>query len=355
MAHRNHTTRHGRGASLSPDNRYAGSQREEIDDGWGSLDEALEALTTTLSIDHAKKIITYNDSPDVPFDRSINPYRGCEHGCVYCFARPTHAYLDLSPGLDFESRLFYKPDAAELLRKQLSARKYKCAPIMLGINTDAYQPVERKLGLSRDIIEVLNESHHPYSIVTKSALIERDIDLIAEAAHAQCASVAVSITTLDKRLARIMEPRAASPQRRLQTVQRLSQAGIPVSVLVAPLIPVLNDHELENILEAVHAAGACEAGYVLLRLPLEIKDMFADWLRQHFPDKAQHVLNRIYDARGGKAYDARFGERMRGSGVFAELLAKRFKLACKRLDFPGAPELDCSQFRPPAGPQMSLL
>jgi DNA repair photolyase len=355
MAQGDDTKRHGRGATLSPGNRYANQSREQVDDGWDNLEEPLPPLTTTLNIDSARKIITYNDSPDVPFDRSINPYRGCEHGCVYCFARPTHAYLDLSPGLDFESRLFYKPDAPQLLRKELSARSYRCAPVMLGINTDAYQPVERKLGLSREIIEVLNDSRHPYSIVSKSSLIERDIDLIAEAAHAQRASVAVSITTLDKKLARIMEPRAASPQRRLQTVQRLSEAGIPVSVLVAPLIPVLSDHELETILEAAHAAGARQAGYVLLRLPLEIKDMFADWLEKHFPDKAQHVLNRIYDARGGKAYDARFGERMRGTGVFAELLAKRFKLACKRLDFPGMPDLDCSQFRPPPGPQMSLL
>ncbi len=355
MANRNHTSRRGRGASLSPGNRYANTSREEIDDGWDNLEDPLPPLTTTLNIDTARKIITYNKSPDVPFDRSINPYRGCEHGCVYCFARPTHAYLDLSPGLDFESRLFYKPEAAELLRRQLSARSYQCAPVMLGINTDAYQPVERQLGLTREIIQVLNETRHSYSIVTKSSLIERDIDLIAEAAHAQRASVAVSITTLDKRLARIMEPRAASPQRRLQTVQRLSEAGIPVSVLVAPLIPVLTDHELETILAAVHAAGARQAGYVLLRLPLEIKDMFADWLEQHFPDKAQHILNRIYDARGGKAYDARFGERMRGTGVFAELLAKRFRLACKRLDFPGMRDLDSSQFRPPSGPQMSLL
>ncbi|MGD9000662.1 MAG: PA0069 family radical SAM protein [Granulosicoccaceae bacterium] len=355
MAKGGQDARRGRGATLSPDNRYTGQTREAIDDGWGSLEQAGETLVTSLTVDASKTIISYNQSPDVPFDRSINPYKGCEHGCVYCFARPTHAYLDLSPGLDFESRLFYKPDAPVLLQKELAARHYRCAPLMLGINTDAYQPVERKLQLTRQIIEVLNETRHPYSIVTKSALIERDIDPIAEAAAASRASVAISITTLDPALARVMEPRAASPQRRLQTIRSLTQAGIPVAVLVAPLIPVLTDHEMESILEQAREAGAVSAGYVLLRLPHEISDMFADWLHTHMPDKAQHVLNRIRDARGGKAYDARFGTRMRGTGVFAELMTKRFKLAAQRLGFDDHGSLDCSQFAPPGGPQMALF
>jgi DNA repair photolyase len=355
MAKGGQDARRGRGATLSPDNRYTARSREAVDDGWGSLEEPAEPLTTTLTVDASRTIISYNQSPDVPFDRSINPYKGCEHGCVYCFARPTHAYLDLSPGLDFESRLFYKPDAPELLKKELAARGYRCAPLMLGINTDAYQPVERKLRLTRQIIEVLNETRHPYSVVTKSALIERDIVLLAEAASAGRASVAVSITTLDPELARVMEPRAASPQRRLQTIRTLRQAGIPVAVLVAPLIPVLTDHEMESILEQACEAGAGSAGYVLLRLPHEISEMFADWLHTHMPDKAQHVLNRIHDARGGKAYDARFGSRMRGTGVFAELMAKRFQLAVQRLGFDDRSSLDCSQFVPPSGPQMTLF
>jgi DNA repair photolyase len=355
MAKGGQDARRGRGATLSPDNRYTGHSREVIDDGWGSLEQPLESLVTSLTVDASKTIISYNQSPDVPFDRSINPYKGCEHGCVYCFARPTHAYLDLSPGLDFESRLFYKPEAPALLQKELAARNYRCAPLMLGINTDAYQPVERKLQLTRRIIEVLNATRHPYSIVTKSALIERDSDLIGEAAAAGRASVAISITTLDPALARVMEPRAASPQRRLQTIRALTRAGIPVTVMVAPLIPVLTDHEMETILEQAREAGAVSAGYVLLRLPHEISDMFADWLHTHMPDRAQHVLNRIQDARGGKAYDARFGTRMRGTGVFAELMVKRFRLASGRLGFADHGSLDCSQFAPPAGPQMTLF
>lgn len=346
----------GRGAGLQPRNRYAHHHVEAVDDGWGTADEEPAVLRTQLNIDHSRSVISYNRSPDVGFDRSINPYRGCEHGCVYCFARPTHAYLDLSPGLDFESRLFYKPAAPQLLAEELAKPNYRCAPMTVGINTDAYQPVERKLGLTRALLEVLTECKHPYTIVTKSALIERDLDLLATAAAGNRVSVMLSITSLDRGLARRMEPRAAAPQRRLLTIERLAAAGVPVGVLVAPVIPVLSDPELESILAAAHSAGARWAGYVLLRLPLEIKDLFADWLQRHYPDSAQHVMNRVCDMRGGRAYDARFGARMRGTGVFADLLAQRFKLAVKRLGFAQPPDLDVHAFQAPrSGPQMSLF
>ena len=352
------TPRHvhkGRGASFSPDNRYSAYSREDIDDGWANLELPVEAPATTLTVDTSRTVISYNDSPDVGFDRSINPYRGCEHGCVYCFARPTHAWLGLSPGLDFETRLFYKPDAPEQLKRELAARAYRCAPIAVGINTDAYQPTERKLGLTRAILEVLVAAQHPFSIVTKSALIERDIDLIATAAARRQAEIAVSLTTLDAALARRMEPRAASPARRLETIRALSQAGIPVTVLVAPLIPVLTDSELETLLEQARAAGAQDAGYVLLRLPHELKDLFRDWLAQHEPLKAEHVMNRLRDCRGGEDYDARFGARMRGTGIYAELLRKRFKLAYQRLGFSTTPALDCTQFTAPDDGQLRLF
>lgn len=352
------TPRHvhkGRGASFSPDNRYSAFSREDIDDGWDNLELPIEAPATTLTVDTSRTVISYNDSPDVGFDRSINPYRGCEHGCVYCFARPTHAWLGLSPGLDFETRLFYKPDAPEQLKRELAARAYRCAPIAVGINTDAYQPTERKLGLTRSILEVLVAARHPFSIVTKSALIERDIDLIATAAAHQQAEVAISLTTLDAALARRLEPRAASPARRLETIRTLSQAGIPVTVLIAPLIPVLTDSELETLLEQARAAGAHDAGYVLLRLPHELKDMFRDWLAQHEPLKAEHVMNRLRDCRGGEDYDARFGARMRGTGIFAELLRKRFKLAYQRLGFSDTPALDCADFTAPDDGQLRLF
>ncbi len=346
----------GRGATFSPENRYSAHSQEALDDGWGSLDAPLEPLRTTFTVDASRTVISYNDSPDVGFDRSINPYRGCEHGCVYCFARPSHAWLGLSPGLDFESRLFYKPDAPELLRHELAARAYRPAPIAVGINTDAYQPGERKLKITRRILELLVECQHPFSIVTKSALIERDLDLLEAAAARNLVSVAVSITTLDRKLARVMEPRAAAPQRRLETIRNLSAAGVPVSVLVAPLIPVLTDGELENILEAAHAAGARAAGYVLLRLPHELKEMFEAWLTAHEPGKAAHVMNRIRDMRGGKDYDSRFGVRMRGTGDYADLLAKRFAMAERRLVLGGFPPLDVAQFRPPRStPQLELF
>ncbi len=345
----------GRGATLSPSNRYSALSREDVDDGWGSLELPPDTPRTTLSIDTSRRVISYNDSPDVGFDRSINPYRGCEHGCTYCFARPTHAWLGLSPGLDFETKLFYKPDAPALLRQELAARNYRCAPIAVGINTDGYQPSERKLGLTRAILEVLLETGHPFSIVTKSALIERDIDLIGAAAARGLAEVAVSITTLDTALARRMEPRAAAPARRLETVRALSAAAVPVTVMVAPLIPVLTDHELEALLTEARAAGAQNAGYVLLRLPHELKEMFRDWLAQHEPLKAAHVMNRLRDCRGGEDYDARFGARMRGTGIFAELLRKRFRLAYAKLGFADTPPLDCSQFRAPDQGQLTLF
>jgi DNA repair photolyase len=348
--------RKGRGALSNRTGRFESATKEAFDDGWGSLHEQPARVQTTLTVDTAKTVITYNQSPDVPFDRSINPYRGCEHGCAYCFARPSHAYLGLSPGLDFETRLFYKPDAPERLREELGARRYRPAPIALGINTDAYQPIERRLGLTRRILEVLQETRHPVSIVTKSALIERDLDILAEMAADGLAQVAVSITTQKAELARRLEPRAAAPHRRLQAVERLATAGIPVSVLAAPLIPMLNDEELENILSESRKAGAVDAGYVLLRLPLELHDLFGEWLHTHEPLKAERVLRRIFEARGGKAYDSAFGMRMTGTGEYADLLGQRFRLAYKRLAFPGSPGFDSDRFRPPLpGGQMDLF
>ncbi len=347
----------GRGALSNPDNRFEEISRELIDDGWDNLEQTSEAIRTSLTVDSAKSVISYNQSPDVPFDRSINPYRGCEHGCVYCFARPTHAWLGLSPGLDFETKLFYKPDAAELLKKEINKKNYRCAPIAVGINTDAYQPVERKLGITRQILEVLSEHRHPLSIVTKSAMIERDIDILAEMAKHDLVQIAISITTLDHDLARTLEPRASAPQRRLQTVARLSDAGIPVAVLAAPLIPVLTDSELEKILSAARQAGADWADYVLLRLPHELKELFQDWLNQHQPLKAEHIKSRIRDCRGGRDYQAQFGKRMRGEGIFAELLKKRYQLAMKQLDFPGVSELNMDLFKQstPAKAQLDLF
>ncbi len=346
----------GRGATLSPDNRYASESREGVDDGWRPEEIVPPPLLTTATALKTRRIITYNESPDVGFDRSINPYRGCEHGCVYCFARPTHAWLDLSPGLDFESRLFYKPDAPDLLRKELAGSAYRCAPVAVGINTDAYQPLERRLRLTRRILEVLVETRHPFTVVTKSALVERDLDLIAQAAARKQAAAAVSLATLDRDLARRLEPRAAAPQRRLETIRRLAEAGVPVTVLVAPLIPVLCDAELEAVLAAARAAGARHAGYVLLRLPHELKAMFRDWLACHAPLQADRVMSHLQAMRGGRDYDARFGHRMRGGGPYADLLARRFRLAWKRLSFEPPVELDCSAFRPPsAGSQLTLF
>jgi DNA repair photolyase len=349
----------GRGTLSNAVGRFEPHQRAIVDDGWGSADEPALPLETSLIEDTTRTIIARNQSPDIPFDRSINPYRGCEHGCVYCFARPTHAYLGLSPGLDFESRLFYKPRAAELLRGELSKPSYRCQPMALGTNTDPYQPIERKLAITRQILEVLSEFNHPVTIVTKGALVQRDIDILAPMAARRMARVAVSITTLDRALARRMEPRAATPERRLETIRALSEAGIPASVMAAPMIPGLNDHELEAILAAARDHGASAAGWVLLRLPLEIKDLFTEWLETNAPMRARHVLSLVRDTRHGKHNSAEWGERMRGDGAYADLIAQRFRLALKRLglDQRERTPLDVSQFRPPPkkGDQLSMF
>ncbi len=350
----------GRGASGNESGRFERERREAFDDGWGTADEPPARLDTTYTRDRAKTILARNDSPDIPFDRSINPYRGCEHGCIYCFARPTHAYLGLSPGLDFESRIFVKEDAPELLRAELARPSYTVRTIALGSNTDPYQPAERKFGLTRRILDVLLELRHPVSIVTKSALVARDIDLLAEMAQLRLASVAISLTTLDRKLARAMEPRAATPQRRLDTMRLLANAGIPVCVLASPMIPALNDSELDAILDAASAHGAQAAGTILLRLPLELGPLFEDWLNRHFPDRAKHVLSLIRQARGGKIYVAEWGTRMTGTGPYADLLRLRFEKACRRLGLNqrrSAFELDKTQFRKPAKvvDQLNLL
>ena len=361
------TAHKGRGALSNATGRFERITREDFDDGWDDgrehdradgRDDAHDPdrdrddmpppkLRTTLTADASRRIISYNDSPDIPFDRSINPYRGCEHGCIYCYARPSHAYLGFSPGLDFETRLVFKPDAAPLLRAELARPGYACAPIALGSNTDPYQPVERDLGITRSVLEVLAACGHPVTIVTKSSRVERDIDILAAMAGDNRCSVSVSVTTLDRSLARRMEPRASAPHRRLETVRRLIAAGIPTGVMAAPMIPFLNDSELEAILERAREAGALGASYTMLRLPLEIADLFREWLAEHYPDRAGRVMERVRDTRGGKDYDSTFGRRMRGTGPVAELLAKRFRLAVKRLGFPGFPDLDCSGFVAP--------
>lgn len=347
----------GRAAPDNAEGRFSAWQRDAFDDGWGTIDEAAAPLRTTVSVDTARTVITYNQSPDISFDRSINPYRGCEHGCIYCFARPSHSYLGLSPGLDFESRLFYKPDAPERLIEELRAPGYQARPVALGINTDAYQPIERKYGLTRRLLEILAEYRHPVSLITKSALIERDLDILSPMARAGLVAVGVSLTTLDRNLARRMEPRAAAPQRRLETIGALHSAGIPVGVMVAPLIPVLTDPELEAILAAARNAGAGSAGYVMLRLPHELRDLFSTWLHGQRPLQAEHVLNRVREIRGGKLNDPNFGTRMSGQGEYARLIAHRFELAHKRLQFGSWPELCAEHFRVPArrGDQLGLF
>ena len=344
----------GRGTASNPHNRFAPTRSQAEDDGWFQA-ETPPCRATEVRAERAKTVITRNQSPDVGFDRSVNPYRGCEHGCIYCFARPTHAYWDLSPGIDFETRLIAKTNLAERLEEQLSKPGYVPQPIALGINTDAYQPIEREQRLTRQALEILLRYRHPVHLITKSSLILRDLDLLQELAARNLVSVALSLTTLDDELKRIMEPRTASPGARLRTLRELRQAGVPVAALVAPIIPMINDMELERILEAARDAGASSAGYVLLRLPLEIAELFEEWLRVHFPERAEHVMSLIRQSRGGKHYDSRFGTRMRGEGAFADLLAQRFALARKRLglerrDF----VLDCSQFAPP-GRQLALL
>jgi DNA repair photolyase len=351
--------RKGRGAGSNEVGRYEPHQRVPVDDGWGAAEEELPPLHTVLTPDSTRTIIARNDSPDLGFDRSINPYRGCEHGCIYCFARPTHAYLGLSPGLDFETRLFFKPDAPALLAQELAKKGYACKPIAIGTNTDPYQPVEKKLGIMRGVLEVLRDFNHPVCIVTKSALIQRDIDILAPMAEKRLASVSLSVTTLDRDLARKMEPRAATPPKRLETIRALSEAGIPTGVLAAPMIPALNDMELERILDAARQHGARTAGYVILRLPLELKALFREWLEQHFPDRAAHVLSVVTQAHGGKTYDSTWGKRQTGTGPFAELLRIRFELACRKLGLErrAMKPLDTTLFkRPPrAGDQLSLL
>ncbi len=304
----------GRGALSNPPVRFESTSIEKTDDGWSEEEEVATTLPQIVLPDSAKSVITTNSSPDVGFEQSINPYRGCSHGCVYCFARPTHAYLGLSPGLDFETRLFYKDNAVELLRAELSKRSYRCKPIALGINTDGWQPLERRMEVSRGILSVLAQCRHPLTIVTKSTLILRDLDLLQDLARDQLVSVMISITSLDAGTKRTLEPRAAAPQARLKVIEQLSAAGVPVGVLVAPVIPALTDHEMEQILEAAQIVGATSAGYVLLRLPHEVKDLFREWLAEHYPDRARHVMSVINQSRGGKDYQAEFGTRMVGTG-----------------------------------------
>ena len=325
-----HERRRGRGTLSNASGRYEEIARIAFDDGWQSLEE-LPPFQTTVSIDSTRKIITRNNSPDISFDRSINPYRGCEHGCVYCFARPTHAYLGLSPGLDFESKLFVKPDAPALLEKELSAASYQPRTIAIGTNTDPYQPIERKYQVMRGILEVLERAGHPVGIVTKSAMILRDLDILARLAERNLVKVAISVTTLDAKLARTMEPRAATPGRRLEALRQLSRAGVPTSVMVAPVIPAINDMEIERILDAAALAGVKGAGYVMLRLPLEVRDLFHEWLQANFPDRAAHVFKLIRDTRGGKDYDSTFGRRMKGEGPYAWMIGRRFETACEKL------------------------
>jgi DNA repair photolyase len=350
----------GRGSVVNMDHRFAGWDRAPVDDGWRSgYEEEPEPLKTIVVEERAKSILTHNDSPDIFFSQSINPYRGCEHGCVYCFARPTHSYLNLSPGLDFETRLFAKVNAPELLIEALSKRSYRCENIALGVNTDAYQPIEKEYRITRRILEICSEFNQPIGLITKSSLVERDIDILAPMAARNLTYVTLSVTTLDHAVSRFMEPRTTAPRRRIEAIRNLVQAGIPVSVNVAPVVPFLTDSELERILEAACDAGAHAAGYLLLRLPWEVKDIFKTWLETHFPLKAAHVMSRLHAMRDGRDNDANFGSRMVGSGIYAELLDQRFNAACKRL---GINEygrrrmrgLDVSQFRVPT-PQLGLF
>lgn len=351
--------RKGRGAVTNPSNRFDRQAGETVDDGWSFLtgDElTLPPLPTVLERDASRSAIAWNDSPDLGFDRAVNPYRGCEHGCIYCYARPSHAFLGYSPGLDFETRLVFKPDVAALLEKELSKPGYTPATLALGSNTDPYQPVERTLRLTRSVLDVLERFQHPVTIVTKSAGVVQDIDVLQRLAERNLVRVWLSVTTLDPVLARTMEPRASTPARRLQAIRQLSDAGIPAGVLAAPMIPGLNDMELERILEAAHRAGARHAGYVLLRLPLELRDMFTAWLNQHVPDRARRVLSMIRDTRNGGLNDSTFGKRFTGEGPYADLLAQRFDRMKRSLGFAGRDALDATQFRVPGrAEQLALL
>lgn len=345
----------GRGAASSPPARYERHHGEAIDDGWYT-EPAPDSVATSVQPEPARTVISRNDSPDIGFSQSINPYRGCEHGCVYCYARPTHAWLGLSPGLDFETRLFFKARAAERLRHELGKPGYVPRLIMLGANTDPYQPVEKRLKVTRSILEVLQNCRHPVSIVTKGALIERDLDILSSMARERLVSVMVSLTTLDPDLKRRLEPRTASPLARLGAIRRLADAGVPVGTLVAPVIPALTDHELERLLEAAARSGARCAGYVVLRLPLEVRDLFRDWLLAHFPDRARHVMARVHSMRDGRDNDPRFGSRMTGSGVDAALLKQRFEVAARRLGLESRMgfTLDTTRFRPPRDSDLQI-
>jgi len=339
--------RRGRGAPSNASGRFETLRREALDDGWENEDVA--PLQTEIMIERPRTIITRNESPDISFDRSINPYRGCEHGCAYCYARPTHAYLGLSAGLDFESKLFVKENAAALLEKELAAPKYRPATIALGANTDAYQPIERQHRITRSVLEVLARCDHPVGIVTKSNLVTRDIDLLAPMAAKGLAKVYVSVTTLDRDLARRMEPRAPTPERRLEAIRQLAEAGIPVGVMTAPIVPAVNDEEIERILTRAHAAGAREAGYVILRLPLELRDLFREWLAVNFPDKLKHTLSLVQSMHGGKDYESQWGRRMAGSGPYAWMIGRRFEIAARKLGFhEKAYGLRADLFKPPA-------
>ena len=322
--------RRGRAAGINPAGRFETQERVAFDDGWQTLED-MPPFKTEVQVEKPRTVITRNDSPDIPFDRSINPYRGCEHGCIYCFARPTHSYMGLSAGLDFEAKLFAKPDAPRLLERELSKPGYKVKPIAIGTNTDPYQPIEREWRIMRQILEVLDKANHPVVIVTKSSLILRDLDILASMAKRGLAKVGISVTTLDRKLARTMEPRASTPAKRLEAIRALSEAGVPVAVMMAPVIPALNDHEIERILDSGKAAGASEASYVLLRLPLEVSPLFRDWLLQNYPDRYRHVMSLVRSMRDGKDYDAEFGKRMKGAGPYAWQISRRFEMATKRL------------------------
>ncbi|MGE8102918.1 PA0069 family radical SAM protein [Allorhizobium sp. NPDC080224] len=322
--------RRGRAAGINPAGRFESQERVAFDDGWHTLED-MPPFRTEVQVEKPRTVITRNDSPDIPFDRSINPYRGCEHGCIYCFARPTHSYMGLSAGVDFEAKLFAKPDAPRLLERELSKPGYKVKPIAIGTNTDPYQPIEREWRIMRQILEVLDKANHPVVIVTKSALILRDIDILKAMAERGLVKVGISVTTLDRKLARTMEPRASTPAKRLEAIKTLSEARIPVAVMVAPVIPALNDHEIERILDSGKAAGATEASYVLLRLPLEVSPLFRDWLLQNYPDRYRHVMSLVRSMRDGKDYDAEFGKRMKGAGPYAWQISRRFEMATKRL------------------------
>jgi DNA repair photolyase len=353
-----HQSIRGRGAVTNPGGRFEGTRLEAADDGWGNLDEPPRRPDTLILADRPRRAISRNTSPDVPFDQSVNPYQGCEHGCIYCFARPSHAYWNLGAGLDFETRIFHKPGLAARLAEELAAPGYVCKPINLGANTDPYQPAEREHGTTRALLEVLLRHRHPVTVVTKGALILRDLDLLAALAGRRLCSVAVSLTTLDDDLKRVLEPRAAAPRARLRVIRELVSAGVPVTVLLAPVIPALNDHEIEALVEAAAAAGASNAAFMPLRLPHELGVLFEQWLREHYPARADRVLNLLRDLRGGRLNDPRFGHRMRGEGPYAQLLAARFAAACRRsgLDTARGPELDCNQFQhDPDGPRQADL